>query len=189
MGEHRPLRTAGRARGVEHRGEIVRSAFDDIVERRRRVSENGEASGSVHIEPVHGNRQVSERGRPRHHDCRHRVVDEELDLGRCVGRVERQEHGTGAEAGQVQRHGVRRLVDLDDDTITDGDAAFAEGTGHRGRTFLDVAVGQRRTAGTRRNGESRRDSYARRNVTKRFAFIPDDPSTSDGAHQRVDERA
>ena len=104
------------------------------------------ADGDVVERLGHRARPLDELGQPGvvEHDRGLGVGDEVLDLGRRVGRVHRQQHGPGPDAGQVREHGLGRLLDLQRHPLAPRDA---EGVGELGRAPVDVAVGEAGAAG------------------------------------------
>jgi hypothetical protein len=55
-----------------------------------------------------------------------RIADEIVDLGRRVGRVERQEGGADAQAGKVEDDRLGRLLDLCRDPVSDHHTLVAQ---------------------------------------------------------------
>ena len=119
MRQHRALGTAGGARRVEDRGEIVIGAADRC-ERRigfgGSVGQRSPAIGSERLDPGF------DLGRDRpdafgpggiaHHQRRLGVADEICQLVQRIGGVERQIHRTRAHGGEIEHQRRHRLLGL-----------------------------------------------------------------------------
>ena len=78
------------------------------------------------------------------------VFQEESNLGRGVGRVQRDVDDARLETGQVQGECVGRLVDLGHQTVADGGAGCVQRSGELIRPIENVAE---RQAGATGNSE------------------------------------
>ena len=112
--EHGRLGRAGRPRGEEQRGDVVRSAVDgndglgiEVVLQRVRALDSG-ALGREHVlepgpRPVDTGERLAAAG-PDHRDPSAGGRDLPLELGRRAGRVERHDRGPGPQRRQVRHH-------------------------------------------------------------------------------------
>ncbi len=125
--EHHALRVAGRARGVDDRGEIDVEA----AARRRRVA----LGRQIRIlRPDDRAFQVRRAGRRRLPDGAQVLVGDEerrpavlevvLELVGLGQRVDDRHHRAGLEHGPERDHGVHRVVAVDDDPVAALDAAL-----------------------------------------------------------------
>jgi hypothetical protein len=155
VGQHRPLGAPGGARGVEDGGEVARAAFQrgEFVRLRCRSGDQRALPGIVEFQHVRHARLrrefVGERAhlRPADEQPRRRILEEMLQLMALVGRVERQEDGASAQAGEIQHQRLGRLFHLRGKAIAGLQAQRDDHVGHACRSALDVAVGPHATVG------------------------------------------
>ena len=151
MGQHRALRAARGAGGVEnggqivgrarHGGEIGRSRRDAASE--RAVSVDAETFDRLQAELSREVAQRSERSRPADRQRGAGVGEEIFELGERVGGVERQQRGARLQAGEREHDHVGRLVDLHRDAIARLDAEIGQRPRRAARALEQFPVGQR----------------------------------------------
>ena len=108
VGEHRALRAAGGARGIEDRGQIAAGARRRLELRRRGGDRIGECSIAIDAEALDRTQAELPRKRSNRLDLagpaegqrRLGVAKEIFELGERIGGVQRQQNRAGAKASQ-----------------------------------------------------------------------------------------
>jgi len=126
VGEHGALGPARGSAGVDDGGQVVRRAGLDLQLRRKIRGARQEGLGVAQEEGRLG------------------VPQEVVHLALGVGGVEGQEDRTDLQGGQVDHHGLDRLLHLQGHAIAGGDAPRPEARRRPGRKDLKLAIGHRR---------------------------------------------
>jgi hypothetical protein len=157
--QHRALRPAGRAGGIEESRKVTAIAVDGGKLRRHPLRRRGQAAGPVGVERFGLGRQaVGDRGERRarglvaDHHARAAVLYEIGQLIDRVGGVERQEDDARLRTGGIEREGFRRFVDLCRQPVAGRKAGPGQGMGEARRIGEERGVGPFRTVGELQEG-------------------------------------
>ena len=152
VAEHGALGAPRRARRVEDGGEIVGAPVDIGERGRRGRALFGEGAVVVRAERLdrahtgllsHGQQRVAPRGIA-HEDRGAGVRQEVGNLVRRIGRVQRQEHRTGAHAGEIEEQRLGRFLHLHGDAVSRRHAEPDERIGETCRALGHIAIGESR---------------------------------------------
>ena len=161
MGQHRPLRAPGGARGVENGGEIVGRARNRRRSRARpprfarrtcRRASRPRLSTAFRPSLAASSRSAASEAGAADRQRRAGVGEEIFEFGERIGGVERQQRRAGLQAGERQHDHVGRLVDLHGDAVARLDAEIGE----RARRARPRARTGRRRSATSRPARRRR---------------------------------
>ncbi len=161
MGQHRPLGPARRARGIEKCRQIVRAPRDRCELIGLRIHQIGKAARPIGIDD-HQRRAMRLRHRGqrlgaaaiRQQQLRRGIAHEIVDLGRRIGRVQRQKDRTRRHSPAIDRQRHGRLLDLHRNAVTGLDATGHQRIGH--------ALDHRQKRGTADLGPVRQDQKGAR---------------------------
>ena len=125
VAEHRAFRPAGGPRGVENPGQVVgleRRAVEVRIEAMAALDQRARAARiqcEERRDAVGARQRANLLGACRvgDHHAWLRVTQKIVDLGRAIGRIERQVGGTDPQAGKVKQQGRGRFFDLCGDAV------------------------------------------------------------------------
>ena len=148
VGEHRALRLAGGAGGVEERGEVAGLALDGVETIGHRLARLDEGAVVVLAEgerfagtvPLAQHRESFCRFGSRHHQSWLGIPEKVVQLPFRIRKVERQIDGAHAQAREVEDERPWRLLDLHRDAIAGRNAPLAHEARVARRFRLDIGV-------------------------------------------------
>ncbi len=194
VAQHGALGAPGRARGVEDRREIVGGASERHEAVTRRPHPLGERAIALPAEGLQprltgccgGGQRRRARG-VRHDDPRLGIGDEEAELVRRVGAVERQQDRARRQGGEAERDRLGGFLDLHRHPVARLDVEIRERPSEAARRGEHLLVGQRAAVGRLQQALAR-DRCRLQHVVDAVAHLAGPPADR-GAVMSTSDRA